>query len=489
MNEKAQPRSGISLAKCWQSEAGALIFQASITIERSAAKEKGFLVINPANHGSPVLFFKEKSLETMHANAAAAIIRKYCPSARIELIALGETKEQTPFLRLTLKAPNHHGSVLIVVSGKPDLQIDVILDGQSLVRLQSQKTFTVRKPAPKYFLDAIDLDQEQYEFWLNSLMPDASDPTAPSDQQQTALSLEHRQARDKIARRLKTLRKTLAQDLAKLPTHDSITNTKDDARLLSSYLWLVKPGSHQLELDAAQTGQQPRTIQLNPDKSAGENLERLYVQVKKLERALILQGERTRKLKDQIEQFEAALSQLKNPNNLMPQSEINPLLATLGLAKAKSSNRPTKPPKASKSGLCRKFLLAEQVLLNLGRDAKESDQIVKSARSSDWWVHIAGGGRGSHVIISGLPSKASLPAHIARAAGILALHFSERSNACEGEVYCTRRQFIRKQKGLAPGLWLVDKSETILIRYTPSDVADIFSKELRDGIQRHKAID
>jgi hypothetical protein len=489
MNEKFQPRSGISLAKCWQSEAGALIFQASITIESSAPKEKGFLVINPANHGLPVSFIKEKPSEDLHANGAAAIIRKYCPSARIQSIALGETDDQKPFLRVTLKTPVHSGSIFIVVLGKPDLQIDIILDGQSLVRLQSQKTFTVRKPAPEYFLDAIDLDQEQYDFWLNSLMPDASHPTAPSDQQQTALSLEHRQARDKIARRLKTLRKTLAQDLAKLPTQSSITDTKDDARLLSSYLWLVKPGSHQLELDAAQTGQQPRTIQLNPDKSPGENLERLYVQVKKLERALILQGERTRKLKDQIDQFEVALTQIKNSSAPLPQSEINSLLATLGLAKAKSSNKPSKLPKASKSGLGRKFLLAEQVLLTLGRDAKESDQIVKSARSSDWWVHIAGGGRGSHVIISGPPSKAPLPAHIAKAAGILALHFSERSNACEGEVYCTRRQFIRKQKGLAPGLWLVDKSETILIRYTSSDVADIFSKELRDGIQRHKAID
>ncbi len=489
MNEKTQHRSGISLAKCWQSEAGALIFQASITLERAATKEKGFLVINPANHGSPVSFTKEKPSENLHANGAAAIIRKYCPTARIESIALGETDDQKPFLRLTLKMPTHSGSILIVVSVKPDLQIDIILDGQSLVRLQSQKTFTVRKPAPKYFLDAIDLDQEQYDFWLNSLIPDASHPTAPSDQQQTALSLEHRQARDKIARRLKTLRKTLAQDLAKLPTQDSITNTKDDARLLSSYLWLVKPGSHQLELDAAQTGQQPRIIELNPDKSPGENLERLYVQVKKLERALSLQGERIRKLKDQIEQFEAALSQLKNPSVPTPQSEINPLLATLGLAKAKISTRPSKLPKTSKSGLGRKFLLGEHVLLTLGRDAKESDQIVKSARSSDWWVHIAGGGRGSHVIISGLPSKVPLPAHIAKAAGILALHFSERSNACEGEVYCTRRQFIRKQKGLAPGLWLVDKSETVLIRYTPSDVADIFSKELRDGIQRHKVSD
>jgi predicted ribosome quality control (RQC) complex YloA/Tae2 family protein len=145
------------------------------------------------------------------------------------------------------------------------------LDGQSLVRLQSQKTFTVRKPAAKYFMEAEDLDREQFYFWLRSLLPDASQANLQSDQQQTALSLEHRQARDKIARRLKTLRKTLAQDLVKLPSQESITNTKDDARLLSSYLWLVKPGSHQLELDAAQTGQQPRTIQLDPDKSAGEN--------------------------------------------------------------------------------------------------------------------------------------------------------------------------------------------------------------------------
>jgi predicted ribosome quality control (RQC) complex YloA/Tae2 family protein len=111
---------------------------------------------------------------------------------------------------------------------------------------------------------------------------------------------------------------------------------------------------------------------------------------------------------------------------------------------------------------------------------------VKAAKSSDWWVHIAGGGRGSHVLVTGVSSKSPLNPSLMRWAGILALHFSDRSKAREGDVYCTRRQFIRKTKGLPAGLWLVDKSETVLIRYDQEELADIFSKEIRDGIQRHR---
>lgn len=489
MNDRPHQNLGITLGKCWQTESGGLVFHASVTLSPQSSKEKGFLILSPTSFGTSISFVKEKPQEQMNANGAAAIIRKYCPSARVHGIGLSPADHSPNFLRLRLKTNTTNAEVYIVLSGKPDEQIDFIVDGTSLARMQPKKTFTVRKTASSAFLNAVDLSENQFFLWMSSLAEASSNLAITENAIEPILSTERRQARDRIARRLKTLRKTLAQDLSKMPAAEAIQSAKEDARLLSNYLWLVKPGTHELRLDSTQTGAVPRVIEIHPDKSPGENLEKLFIQIKKLERGFALQGERSEKIKDQIHLYELALDKVKNPDIPLPPAETNQLMIDLGLAQAKVTSKHLKPLKTTTPGLGRTFLLSDQVLLTLGRDAKESDQIVKSAKSSDWWIHIAGGGRGSHVIVSGLPTKAQIPVSVLSAAGILALHFSERSNAMEGEVYCTRRQFIRKQKGLAAGLWLVDKSETVLIRYSASDLADIFSKELRAGIQRHKALD
>jgi len=489
MNDRPRQNLGISLGKCWQTESGGIVFQATVTAHSSSPKEKGFLLLSPPNTANPVSFVREKPQEQMHANGAAAIIRKYCPSSRVEGIGLNPAGHLPNFLRLRLKSNTPNAEVYIVLSGKPDEQIDFIVDGTSLARMQAKKTFTVRKTASQSCLNAVDLSDNEFHLWLSSLSEASANATMIENTNDAILSAERRQARDKITRRLKTLRKTLAQDLSKLPAAEAVQSAKEDARLLSNYLWLVKPGTHELKLDSTQTGTSPKVLEIDPDKSPGENLEKLFIQIKKLEKAFTLQGERTQKLKDQIHHYELALDRVKNPDLPLPPSETTQLMVDLGLTQAKVTAKVSKPLKTAKPGLGRKFLLSDQVLLTLGRDAKESDQIVKSAKSSDWWIHIAGGARGSHVVVSGLPTRAQIPPNVLRAAGMLALHFSDRTNAMEGEVYCTRRQFIRKRKGLAAGLWLVDKSETVLIRYSASELTDIFSKELRAGIQRHKALE
>jgi hypothetical protein len=477
----------ISLGKCWQTDRGTLIFQASIFDQISSNKTKGYLTLDASAKSSTVGFSTDKPAIELKATGVAAIIRKYCSSCRLMNVALSPNDHDKSFFRLRLVSNATGDETFIVVSAKPAAEIDFIVNRVSMCRLQPKGTFTVRKTPSNDVLEAEDFDESQLHFWMRSLLDqDNTDHSTSLPDQTEPLSPHRRQARDKIARRLKTLRKTLDQDLSKLPSTDTIKAAKRDAELLSSNLWRLKSISEELVVDVTESGEGKKILKLNPAKTPGENLDIFYARIKKLERASKLQGERVAALNRDIQSFEQVLSRIRDSSVPMTDEEVSNLLSGLSLIKPKLAVTPNRPVKSSKQTLGRRFAAAEGAILILGRDAKESDQIVKAAKSSDWWVHIAGGGRGSHVLVTGVSSKSPLNPSLMRWAGILALHFSDRSKAREGDVYCTRRQFIRKTKGLPAGLWLVDKSETVLIRYDQEELADIFSKEIRDGIQRHR---
>jgi hypothetical protein len=503
MNDTRLSSPKIHLGKCWQTAASSLVFQASIFCPQTSRRKKGFLVVTVSGSGDFVKFQSEKPQEDLNLHVIASLVRKYCTSSQVTALALSHPQDQSCFLRLRLEGPDTNKATYLVVSRKPQPEINLIVDDFSLGRLQPQRTFTIKKPAARGFLDCEDLSAEQFELWASSLVESKTTQsnllTETTDQTFSPL---RRQARDKLTRRLRTLKKTLLEDQKKLPASDTIDTLKTEASILSRYLWLVEPDQHELTLDPGQTGDKPRTIALDPDKSPGENLERIFIHIKKLERTQKIGGERALKLQTQIQWFEQALVDLKNPKTVLPDQRVMEIMSDLGLSSkpASSSKRPHLQNSLTQNSLAQKFVSkpskktlgrifpwTDKITIVLGRDAKESDQLVKSAKSNDWWVHLAGGGRGSHVLIKGLATKEVPPDTLLRAAGILALHFSERRQAMEGEVYLTRRQFLRKTKGLAPGLWLVDKSQTLRLRYDASELAEVFAKEIREGIQRHRA--
>ena len=59
---------------------------------------------------------------------------------------------------------------------------------------------------------------------------------------------------------------------------------------------------------------------------------------------------------------------------------------------------------------------------------------------------------------------------------MLSIHFSKLRDGKAGEVYVTRKHNIRKKKGLAPGLWIVEKSETVFVRYSEKEIKDLLNR-------------
>jgi predicted ribosome quality control (RQC) complex YloA/Tae2 family protein len=479
----------LSLSKCCQTSDGRLVFQCSAYDQ--GQRRKGHLILNPADE-VPARFSTEKPETALTSNGVAAIIRKHAPTARLAAIAISTDDSGQTFLRLTLmknQGDNEPSQVrqpiYVTVCTKPERQIDVIFDAKSQARLKQNAQYTVKKPAAPEILDAVDLDHDAFLYWLRDLVAEQpKSPYKPTAEQHTPQW--RKLARERVTRRLKTLKKTLLQDQQKLPSSADLTQAEEDARLLQAYLWMVKPEMTALHLDEAMTGGQPRVIELNPEKNPGANLESFYVRLKKMRRAMDVQGPRVSAIKSEIQRFEDAQTTLRDLSLPIAETEGSRILENLGLTpKTKFLGQKNNAPKKTLIG--RRFLATGGAVITIGRDASESDQIVKAASSKDWWVHIAGGGHGSHAIINGPTTRDTLPTATFRDAAILALHFSDRSNAHEGEVYLTRRHQIKKRKGMPPGLWIIERAETILVRYSDAELATVFAREIREGLQRETA--
>jgi hypothetical protein len=479
----------LSLSKCWQTDDGSLVFQCSSYQEGN--RQKGYLILS-ASELDPVRFLPEKPDTALAAHGVAAIIRKYASASQLEGLALSADADEQKFLRLKLLTPTNtaggngaYAPLYIVVCTKPERQIDIIYKGVSQARLKPNAQYTIKKPADPAMLGASELEADAFRYWLCDLLSDHQDKiTHPSSGIQ--LPDWRKSARDRVARRLKTLKKTLLQDERKCPTDQDVANAEDDARLLQAYLWMVRPEMEALQLDETLTGDRARTIDIDPDKNPGANLERFFVRAKKLRRAKEMQTPRLIELAADIAHHDRALGRLRDPNSPLTEAEAFTILAELGLSRKNPASALPKTP-ARKQTMGRRFITADQAFITIGRDAAESDLVVKAASPRDWWVHIAGGGHGSHVIITGASTRQELSDETFRDAGILALHFSDRSRAHEGEVYVARRQQIKKRKGMPPGLWLIERAETRMVRYSAGDVTAVFARELRDGLQREAA--
>ncbi len=458
------------------------MFQASFFDGKT--RVKGFLLISCQNDESAFTFTQEKPTPLMPSGGVAMLIRKHLAAGAVSGLAITTNDSDEDIYRLTIlgrDSDNHSTKILLTLNPKAPREISIIRDGSSLARLRQNGQFTVSKPVPESIQVAQDIPDEGFQLWLQSLrqvdhqkLADSSSEAKPG-----RLPEYQRAARDRLARRLKTLRKTLAEDERKVSAQKDIDALMTEAELLKNHLWRIQPESFELRLDTAMTGSDAIVIELDPTRSPGANLEERYIKIKKMERSVAMGKPRVNLLQQQISDLENTLGMLRL--NVLSQSEVQNLLHKFQI-EHKTTPSKTSPQKIrdghSAKTLGRIFRSSTGESIFVGRSALESDALVKASRSQDWWFHIAGGAHGGHVIVSGQKHREHLPANLLREAAILALHFSDRSHSREGDVYVSRRHNIKKRKGMPPGLWQIDRAETIMIRYTPEELASIFAVDL-----------
>lgn len=98
----------------------------------------------------------------------------------------------------------------------------------------------------------------------------------------------------------------------------------------------------------------------------------------------------------------------------------------------------------------------------VGRTARDNDQLTfRVARPNDLWLH-AGDYPGSHVIVRN-SSRSEIPHRTIIEAAQLAAKFSQASKDSKVTIHYTRRKFLTKPKGAAPGLVRMSSFKSITV--------------------------
>ena len=115
-----------------------------------------------------------------------------------------------------------------------------------------------------------------------------------------------------------------------------------------------------------------------------------------------------------------------------------------------------------RQGPFRRFTSSDGLAIYVGRNARENDELTfELAKSDDLWLH-ARGTPGSHVVVR-LEKGNDPPPETIRDAATLALLYSDLKKSGKGDVIYTRRKWVKKAKGQAPGAVTVSQEKSVFV--------------------------
>ena len=478
-------------SKCFEGH-GPILALAASAPNQAGVFQKFYLIIDANQQSFGIRTAPERFEEVKSTGAVVAIIRKYAKSGSVAGIFRDTDTGDYWLPMCTSRGESPDFWLQLAVASPPELRF-IDASGTALVRKNSQGTYTkrwqLRQPLPTYPVQAnaklvnisAGLIQEsslaRADLRLENAPADATTTSSIANTIQPGLLPDYqRSARDRIARRLKTVRKamTKAQNLS---ADNTVALAAElEAQLLQNFIVRVQPRQTSLELSAEESGlNSPLSIALNPDRTPGQNLSDLFTRAKKARRGATLLQEQVAEAAAEVQSLTLDLDSLRA--STLTVAAVNDILRRHNLQTSKGGGvapaagdkvpyrvfewRPVGAPPKSPA-----------IRLLVGKSAADSDELCRKAKGNDMWLHVVGS-TGSHVIVPARDLKTPpLPALI-RAAAILAVHFSKLRADQSAEVYLTRRQNIKKRKGMAPGLWQVNQAETLFCRYDSEELRSV----------------
>lgn len=462
--------------KAYEGNGAFLVFQVSAFTPGSGAKAiKLHLIVDANQRTAGIRAQDDKPDDLKAAGAFVAQLRKHAKSGGIGPILRDRATSDWWLPLYTSKSGAPDFYIHLAHAAPPELRL-IARDKTIMVRRSTQGSFTKRRTHEGDLPDIAALP-EHFEDVTAAVLHDllnasaaAEEAPAPDPQEHQQLPDYQRDARDRVSRKLKTVRKFAQRIEGETPKPLAIQEAERDAELLKSYLYRVREGMESLDVDGIK-------VELDPEKSPGHNLERAYTQVKKLRRAREVGIVQTAKAQSEVKILEDDLAKLRA--GLLSFADAATILVRHKLPLAKQEAPHERAGPGEKVALpFRTYGLAEgatTVEILVGKSARDNDELCKGARSNDWWLH-AVGVTGSHVIIPARQLKGEPSLALLRHAAILALHFSQIRTDCRGEVYVTKRHLIRKKKGMPPGLWNIDQAETMFVKYDEAEIQTLLDK-------------
>ena len=261
--------------------------------------------------------------------------------------------------------------------------------------------------------------------------------------------------------RLRVLKKTLKKEQRLIAAWRNdlsrATAYHDYARygeLIKANLSAITKGADHMEMTDYFDDRLPTiTIPLDPIKSAQGNMDDYFRKHRKYLTA-------ERELKPRIERAEHGLETLRQELTHIEQGSWTP--PAVPPTRLNTAVRKELRATDQRRGPFRRFTSTDGLPIFVGRNAGENDELTFGlAKSDDLWVH-ARGTPGSHVVVR-LDKGTDPPPETLRDAAMLALLYSDLKKSGKGEVIYTRRKWVKKAKGQAPGAVLVTQEKSLYV--------------------------
>lgn len=198
------------------------------------------------------------------------------------------------------------------------------------------------------------------------------------------------------------------------------------------------------------------TIPLDPMKTPQANMDAYFAKHRKFVTAQREVTPRLAAIETEARQVQAELDAIKNGTWQAPAGEGR----TVPRSPGRTDRR--RAPVDERRGPFRRFVSSDGHHIFVGRNARENDDLTFGlAKSEDLWLH-AHAVPGSHVVVR-LEKGTEPPPDTLKDAATLALLYSDLKKSGKGEVIYTRRKWVRKSKGQAPGAVTVTQEKALYV--------------------------
>lgn len=258
-----------------------------------------------------------------------------------------------------------------------------------------------------------------------------------------------------------TKRKKLEANLKKdLIAHGNPDEHKRIGDLLLANIANAEREGNQVRLqDYYSEGAPTIEIEIDEDLTLQEAASSYFSRYTKAKRAVAELGGRLQQLAHELTELDEKLVKLER---VVAERDL-PALASFA---DKPKAAPMAGSKKQKAPLAlpgmRRYRSSDGYEVLVGRTARDNDQLTfRVAKPNDLWLH-AGDYPGSHVIVRN-SSRDDIPHRTIIEAAQLAAKFSQASKDSKVSIHYTRRKFLTKPKGSAPGLVRMSSFKTVTV--------------------------
>ena len=208
------------------------------------------------------------------------------------------------------------------------------------------------------------------------------------------------------------------------------------------------------------------TVPLDRMLTPSQNAQRYFKKYQKARSARETAAEQRKKTLSELDYLEGMLLDVDKCVGESELEEIRRELVRTGYMKKNTNRRQLRQLPQSKPY---RYKSADGIEILVGKNAAQNDRLTQEARGDELWLH-AKDMPGSHVIVR---AEGEIPPETLKQAALLAAWYSKGQRSSLVPVDYTRRKYVRKPGGAAPGKMIYTHQKTAYITPLEEDIRRI----------------